>query len=69
MTASKTSYALTATEALQLLSNGNITVEEYARSLLGRIKERDDTVKAWTYLGENSVFFSHLGSTLRNRLT
>lgn len=44
-------FELTATEALQLLSNGTITVEEYARSLLGRIEERGDTVKAWAYLG------------------
>ena len=44
-------YLLTASQALDLLKNNTITVEEYARSLLSRIKERDGIVKAWAYLG------------------
>lgn len=48
-------YALNASEALGLLKNNTITVEEYARSLLDRIKERDSTVNAWAYLGKIST--------------
>ena len=51
MLASKTPYVLTATQVLDLLKNNTITVEEYARSLLGRVKERDSIVRAWAYLG------------------
>lgn len=47
MPASRIPYAPTATEVLDLLNNITITVEEYARSLLDRIKERDGIVKAW----------------------
>ncbi|KAK4247278.1 amidase [Corynascus novoguineensis] len=43
-------YILTASQALDLLKNNTITVEEYARSLLCRIRERDDIVNAWAYL-------------------
>ena len=44
-------HSLTATEAVTLFKANSLTVEEYARALLGRVKERDDTVKAWAYLG------------------
>jgi amidase len=44
-------FALQATEVSALIKSGDITVEEYARSLLDRIKDRDDVIKAWTYLG------------------
>ncbi|KAK3681295.1 amidase signature domain-containing protein, partial [Podospora appendiculata] len=43
-------YRLSAIQVRDLLRNNTLTVEEYARSLLGRIKERDDVVKAWIYL-------------------
>ncbi|CAI6337964.1 unnamed protein product [Periconia digitata] len=43
-------HTLTATQALNLLRNDTITVEEYARALLRRINERDDVVKAWAFL-------------------
>ncbi|KAH6853276.1 amidase signature domain-containing protein [Chaetomium sp. MPI-CAGE-AT-0009] len=43
-------YAWTASQALDQLKNNVITVEEYARSLLDRVKERDDIIKAWAYL-------------------
>ena len=39
-------YLLTASQALDLLKNNTITAEDYARSLLSRIKERDGIVKA-----------------------
>lgn len=44
-------YLLTATQIIALLKHNTITVEDYARSLLGRIDERDSTVKVWEYLG------------------
>ncbi|KAK3326979.1 amidase signature domain-containing protein [Cercophora scortea] len=48
-------YRLTAIQVRDLLRNNTLTVEEYARSLLGRIKERDSVVKAWVYLDPASV--------------
>jgi hypothetical protein len=45
-------YLLTATRVLALLRQDTFTVEEYARSLLGRIDERDSIVKAWTYISK-----------------
>lgn len=47
-------HTLTATQALALIDRDEITVEQYARALLKRIDERDETVKAWTYLGKRS---------------
>ena len=44
-------YLLTATQVLALFKQNTITVEDYARSLLSRIEERDNTVKAWEFLG------------------
>lgn len=43
-------YRLTATEVLRKIKAGEISVEDYARSLLGRIEARDEAVKAWAYL-------------------
>ncbi|KAI1132003.1 amidase signature enzyme [Nemania abortiva] len=48
-------YTLTAVQTLSLLKNDNVTVEDYARSLLDRIHERDNTVKAWAYLADRSL--------------
>lgn len=48
-------YRLTATEVLAKIKAGEATVEEYARSLLGRIQERDDAVQAWAYLDPDYV--------------
>lgn len=45
-------YLLSATRVRDLLRHNAITVEEYARALLGRIEERDSIVKAWAFLGE-----------------
>jgi hypothetical protein len=54
MLETKPLYTLTAMQVLELIKNNSVTVEEYARSLLGRIQEREDTVKAWAYLGRRS---------------
>ncbi|KAI1089481.1 amidase signature enzyme [Rostrohypoxylon terebratum] len=48
-------YLLTAVEALNLLKSNSISVEEYVSSLLRRIRERDNVVKAWAYLDPASV--------------
>ena len=44
-----------ATEALQKLRSRELTIEQYAASLLVRIKQRDDDVKAWAYLNPDAV--------------
>lgn len=46
-------YTLTAVQVLELLKTNTITVEAYAQSLLDRIHDRDDIVKAWAHLGES----------------
>ncbi|KAK8855834.1 amidase signature enzyme [Apiospora arundinis] len=48
-------YQLTATQMLAKLKDRSLTVEEYARSLLSRIEQRDATVKAWAYLDPTYV--------------
>jgi Asp-tRNA(Asn)/Glu-tRNA(Gln) amidotransferase A subunit family amidase len=48
-------YRLTASQAAAGIRSGSFTVEEYAKSLLSRIKERDTTVKAWAYLNPEQV--------------
>lgn len=48
-------YRLTASQAAAGIRSGSFTVEQYAQSLLSRIKERDDTVKAWAYLNPEQV--------------
>ncbi len=48
-------YRLTASEAVALMKNGDLTVENYAKSLLARVKERDHVVKAWAYLDPEFV--------------
>ncbi|KAI4676810.1 uncharacterized protein J4E84_009405 [Alternaria hordeiaustralica] len=42
-------------EALELLKANAITVETYAQSLLDRIRDRDDIVKAWAHLGKTTT--------------
>ncbi|KAI0799158.1 amidase [Xylaria sp. FL0064] len=49
------SYRLTATQALSNIRNGSLTVEQYSRSLLSRIQERDSTVQAWEHLDPDHV--------------
>lgn len=48
-------YRLTATEAVRAFESGSLTVEEYARSILERIRQRDPVVKAWAYLNPSRV--------------
>lgn len=48
-------YRLTASEVLARINSGELTVEQYARSLLTRIKPRDPVVKAWAYLDPEHV--------------
>ncbi|KAL1652598.1 hypothetical protein SLS61_004904 [Didymella pomorum] len=43
-------YRLTATDVLTKIKDGEVTVEDYASSLLKRIEARDDAVQAWAYL-------------------
>ncbi|KAF5638933.1 amidase [Fusarium sp. NRRL 25303] len=45
----------TATQILDNLHSGDLTVEHYASSLLERIKQRDDDVRAWAYLDPKAV--------------
>lgn len=37
------------------MKKGDLSVEDYAKSLLSRIKERDHVVKAWAYLDPDFV--------------
>lgn len=48
-------FQLTATEALQAFDSGKLTVEAYARSLLDRIHQRDEAVRAWEFLDRDRV--------------
>jgi Asp-tRNA(Asn)/Glu-tRNA(Gln) amidotransferase A subunit family amidase len=48
-------YRLTATEASTKIKSGEISVENYARSLLQRIDARDEAVQAWAYLDAEHV--------------
>ncbi|KAF4341230.1 amidase [Fusarium beomiforme] len=45
----------TATQILENIRSGKLTVEQYASSLLERINQRDDDVKAWAYLDPKYV--------------
>lgn len=48
-------FRLTAVQALQAFNSDSLTVEQYAESLLGRIKERDPIVKAWAHIDPSQV--------------
>ncbi|RYC65852.1 hypothetical protein CHU98_g350 [Xylaria longipes] len=48
-------YRFTATKALSSIRDGSLSVEEYARSLITRIQERDLAVQAWEYLDSEYV--------------
>ncbi|KAF4993079.1 hypothetical protein FGRMN_6694 [Fusarium graminum] len=48
-------WKLTATEALERIRSQEITVEQYATSLLDQISKRDDDVRAWAYLDAESI--------------
>jgi Asp-tRNA(Asn)/Glu-tRNA(Gln) amidotransferase A subunit family amidase len=55
MTMENDLYRLTATEILTKIKAGEVSVEEYAKSLLGRIDARDKAVQAWVYLNSEYV--------------
>ena len=46
---------MTASEALAKIRSGELTVEQYAQSLLQRIQDRDDAVRAWVHLNPDYV--------------
>ncbi|KAM0342507.1 hypothetical protein ACHAPU_009481 [Fusarium lateritium] len=48
-------YKLSATDVVARTRDGQLSVEEYAQSLLGRIKERDPLVKGWAYINPDQV--------------
>jgi NCS1 family nucleobase:cation symporter-1 len=48
-------YRLTATEIFSKIKAGEVSVEDYAKSLLGRIDVRDKAVQAWAYLNPEYV--------------
>lgn len=48
-------YRLSATEVAAAICNNQLTVEQYAESLLSRIQSRDPIVKAWAYLNPELV--------------
>lgn len=48
-------YKLTATQVLDKYKSDELTVEQYAESLLARVRSRDPTVKAWAYLDPELV--------------
>ncbi|KAH7260571.1 amidase signature domain-containing protein [Fusarium solani] len=57
MSPSKTAepWRLTASEVLSKIQADELSVQDYARSLLERIKARDDQVQAWAHLDEDLV--------------
>jgi Asp-tRNA(Asn)/Glu-tRNA(Gln) amidotransferase A subunit family amidase len=48
-------YRLTATEVLNKIKAGEVSVEDYAKSLLTRIEVRDSAVQAWAYMDPGYV--------------
>ncbi|KAJ4011379.1 hypothetical protein NW766_008023 [Fusarium irregulare] len=48
-------WKLTAAEALTQIQADKLLVQEYARSLLERVNERDKDVQAWAYLDEETI--------------
>jgi Asp-tRNA(Asn)/Glu-tRNA(Gln) amidotransferase A subunit family amidase len=48
-------FRLTASQALERFKDGSLTVEQYAKSLLSRVSERDSTTNAWAYLNPELV--------------
>ena len=48
-------FRLTASQAQARFKDGSLTVEDYAKSLLSRIADRDSTVNAWAYLNHDLV--------------
>lgn len=53
----------TARQAVEHIKSGVTTVEDYAKALLSRYEERDETVKAWTWIGRHIVHVQRLRTT------
>ncbi|KAK9896815.1 glutamyl-tRNA amidotransferase subunit A [Cystobasidium minutum MCA 4210] len=51
-------FRLNATEIRKLIEAGEVSVEEYARSLLSRVEARDDAVRGWAYLSPELILQS-----------
>ena len=47
--------ALTATEARALMDRGDVSSEQLVRACLERIRDREETVQAWSYVDENGA--------------
>lgn len=50
---------MTASEIVSLTLSGKLTVEDYAKSLLSRIHERDSVIHAW---GESSFLITFVST-------
>ena len=48
-------YELTATEAIRLIQNRELSISEWVSSCFARIKEKENVVKAWIYLDEENA--------------
>ena len=48
-------FELTASEAINLIRNKNLSIHEWVLSCFERIKEKEDIVKAWIYLDEENA--------------
>ena len=48
-------YELTATDAVKLLRNKDLSVFEWVSSCFERIREKENQVKAWIYLDEENA--------------
>ncbi|KAF4973682.1 hypothetical protein FSARC_71 [Fusarium sarcochroum] len=48
-------YRLSATDIVARIRDGQLSVEDYAKSLLARIKERDPIVRGWAYINPDQV--------------
>lgn len=55
MTSTNEPWRLTATEALELIRDQQLTIESYATSLLSRISSRDELTKAWVHLPKDLI--------------
>ena len=48
-------FELTATDAIKLIGNNNLSRYEWVQSCFERIHEKEDFVKAWVYLDEDKA--------------
>ncbi|KAJ4252733.1 hypothetical protein NW762_010639 [Fusarium torreyae] len=48
-------YRLSATDVIVRIRDGQLSMEDYVKSLLARIKERDPVVRGWAYINPDQV--------------